>query len=56
MEKLGPSLPDGLEMNFVDMAGKKKSHEVQTGRKKENSVNVITCWSDNKKCESGQGA
>ena len=36
------------------MAGKKASHELVTGRRKdkEGVVNVITCWSKNKHCES----
>mmetsp|Transcript_10317 Transcript_10317/g.15352 ORF Transcript_10317/g.15352 Transcript_10317/m.15352 type:complete len:262 (+) Transcript_10317:243-1028(+) len=43
-----------LVVNHVDMAGKKKSHEVVLGRKRENVVNVITCWSVNKYLESGE--
>lgn len=41
-------------MNHVDMAGKKSSHELVAGRRrdKEGTVNVITCWSRNKHCES----
>ena len=44
----------GIETNHVDMAGKKASHELVTGRRKdkEGVVNVITCWSKNKHCES----
>ena len=44
----------GIEANHVDMAGKKSAHELVTGRRKdkEGIVNVITCWSKNKHCES----
>lgn len=46
---------DGLVINHVDLAGKKSSHELITGRRKDNTpgvVNVITCWSKNKHYES----
>eukprot|EP00579_Thalassiosira_antarctica_P033073 CAMPEP_0201991946 /NCGR_PEP_ID=MMETSP0905-20130828/673_1 /ASSEMBLY_ACC=CAM_ASM_000554 /TAXON_ID=420261 /ORGANISM="Thalassiosira antarctica, Strain CCMP982" /LENGTH=240 /DNA_ID=CAMNT_0048546503 /DNA_START=98 /DNA_END=820 /DNA_ORIENTATION=+ len=44
----------GISVNHVDMAGKKSAHELVTGRRKDKSgvVNVITCWSKNKHCES----
>ena len=44
----------GISVNHVDMAGKKSAHELVTGRRKnkEGVVNVITCWSRNKHCES----
>lgn len=47
-----------LPTNHVDMAGKKKAHEVVSGRrsKRDCIVNVITCWSRNKHCESGRDA
>ena len=43
-----------VAVNHVDMAGKKSAHEVVTGRRKNKAgvVNVITCWSRNKHCES----
>lgn len=48
----------GVATNHVDMAGKKKAHEVVAGRRKNGDgiVNVITCWSRNKHCESGDRA
>jgi hypothetical protein len=48
----------GMQTTHVDMAGTKKAHEVVSGRrsKKEGVVNVITCWSRNKHCESRRGA
>ena len=48
----------GMPTSHVDMAGTKKAHEVVSGRrsKKEGVVNVITCWSRNKHCESRRGA
>ena len=47
-----------MPTNHVDMAGKKKAHEVVSGRrsKRDGIVNVITCWSRNKHCESGRDA
>mmetsp|Transcript_18668 Transcript_18668/g.53670 ORF Transcript_18668/g.53670 Transcript_18668/m.53670 type:complete len:289 (+) Transcript_18668:148-1014(+) len=47
-----------MPTNHVDMAGTKKAHEVVSGRRsnKEGVVNVITCWSRNKHCESCRGA
>ncbi|KAL7533957.1 hypothetical protein ACHAXR_005550, partial [Thalassiosira sp. AJA248-18] len=44
----------GISVNHVDMAGKKSAHAVVSGRRrnKEGVVNVITCWSKNKHCES----
>eukprot|EP00571_Detonula_confervacea_P011929 CAMPEP_0172304280 /NCGR_PEP_ID=MMETSP1058-20130122/5704_1 /TAXON_ID=83371 /ORGANISM="Detonula confervacea, Strain CCMP 353" /LENGTH=240 /DNA_ID=CAMNT_0013015435 /DNA_START=71 /DNA_END=793 /DNA_ORIENTATION=+ len=42
----------GISVNHVDMAGKKSAHELVTGRRKNGTVNVITCWSKNKHCES----
>ena len=46
-----------LTFNHVDMAGGKRSHQCVNGgvrMKRENGVvNVITCWSKNKHCESG---
>mmetsp|Transcript_31910 Transcript_31910/g.95532 ORF Transcript_31910/g.95532 Transcript_31910/m.95532 type:complete len:228 (-) Transcript_31910:314-997(-) len=42
----------GVETNHVDMAGKKRAHEVVEGRMKSGVVNVITCWSRNKHRES----
>lgn len=44
----------GMSVNHVDMAGKKSAHELVGGRRKHKSgvVNVITCWSKNKHCES----
>lgn len=47
-----------LTFNHVDMAGKKNSHELVSGRKRKQDsnnntvVNVITCWSRNKHYES----
>ena len=45
--------------NHADHAGKKKAHERVSGsgmkRNGDNVVNVITCHSDNKYCESGPG-
>ena len=48
----------GMPTSHVDMAGTKKAHEVVSGRrsKEEGVVNVITCWSHNKHCESRRGA
>ena len=48
----------GMPTSHVDMAGTKKAHEVVSGRrsKEEGVVNVITCWSRNKHCESRRGA
>jgi hypothetical protein len=45
-----------LEINHVDMAGKKSAHELVAGRRKDRIgvVNVITCWSKNKHHESGR--
>jgi hypothetical protein len=46
-----------LIINHVDMAGKKSAHELISGRRKNNApgvVNVITCWSKNKHCESNR--
>ncbi|KAL3809147.1 hypothetical protein ACHAXA_008386 [Cyclostephanos tholiformis] len=45
-----------LEINHVDMAGKKSAHELVAGKRKEKFgvVNVITCWSKNKYRESGR--
>jgi hypothetical protein len=45
-----------LEINHVDMAGKKSAHELVAGMRKDKVgvVNVITCWSKNKHCESGR--
>ena len=45
----------GVKTNHVDMAGKKKAHEVISGRRIEGAVNVITCWSRNKHCEGRRG-
>lgn len=47
-----------MPTNHIDMAAKKKSHEVVSGRRsiKEGMVNIITCWSRNKHCESGRNA
>lgn len=42
----------GVKVNHLDMAGKKNTHEVVLGRRKEGVVNVITCWSKNKHFES----
>jgi len=44
----------GISVNHVDMAGKKSTHELVSGRRqtKMGVVNVITCWSKNKHCES----
>ena len=41
-----------LKVNHVDMAGKKSTHEAVSGRKRKGFINVITCWSRNKHCES----
>ncbi|KAK1741227.1 hypothetical protein QTG54_007705 [Skeletonema marinoi] len=41
-----------LKLNHVDMAGKKSTHEAVSGRKRKGHINVITCWSRNKHCES----
>ncbi len=41
-----------LKVNHVDMAGKKSTHEAVLGRKRKGFINVITCWSRNKHCES----
>jgi len=41
-----------LKLNHVDMAGKKSTHEAVSGRKRKGVINVITCWSRNKHCES----
>jgi len=41
-------------VNHVDMAGKKKAHEVVSGRRKDGAINVITCWSSNKHFEGGE--
>jgi hypothetical protein len=43
----------GVATNHVDMAGAKRAHVPVKGRRKENVVNVITCWSRNKYMESG---
>jgi hypothetical protein len=45
----------GCETNHVDMAAPKKRHERVSGKKKQGMVNVITCWSKNKHCESAPG-
>lgn len=44
----------GISVNHVDMAGKKSTHELISGRRqtKVGVVNVITCWSRNKHYES----
>lgn len=42
----------GVNVNHVDMAGKKSAHELVAGRRKKGVVNVITCWSKNKHLES----
>jgi hypothetical protein len=44
----------GISVNHVDMAGKKSTHELVSGRRqtKMGVVNVITCWSKNKHYES----
>ena len=44
----------GTSVNHVDMAGKKSTHELVSGRRqtKVGVVNVITCWSKNKHYES----
>ncbi len=43
-----------MPVNHVDMAGKKSTHELVSGRRqnKVGIVNVITCWSKNKHYES----
>ena len=46
----------GLPTNHVDMAGKKSAHEAVSGRRQEDIVNIITCWSRNKHFESGRMA
>jgi hypothetical protein len=43
----------GVKTNHVDMAGTKRAHIPVKGRRKQNVVNVITCWSRNKYMESG---
>ena len=42
----------GVNVNHVDMAGKKSAHELVAGRRKKGVVNIITCWSKNKHLES----
>jgi hypothetical protein len=42
----------GVEVNHLDMAGSKSKHEVVSGKRKKNVVNIITCWSKNKHYES----
>mmetsp|Transcript_20124 Transcript_20124/g.27954 ORF Transcript_20124/g.27954 Transcript_20124/m.27954 type:complete len:168 (-) Transcript_20124:546-1049(-) len=42
----------GVKTNHVDMTGQKKQHAHVKGRKEKDIVNVITCWSRNKHCES----
>ncbi|KAL3764748.1 hypothetical protein ACHAW5_011299 [Stephanodiscus triporus] len=53
VRELGGETGD-LEINHVDMAGKKSAHELVSGRRKDKDgvVNVITCWSKNKHRES----
>jgi hypothetical protein len=38
----------GVKINHVDMAGSKRAHVPVKGRRKQNAVNVITCWTRNK--------
>jgi hypothetical protein len=46
-----------LELNHVDMAAGCRDHEIVNGNsRKEGVTNVITCWSNNKYCESGYKA
>ncbi|GFH47468.1 hypothetical protein CTEN210_03943 [Chaetoceros tenuissimus] len=42
--------------NHIDYANAKRAHSIKTGarRKGENVVNVLTCWSRNKHCESAE--
>lgn len=46
-----------LIMNHVDMAGGKQSHKLSNNasrlKRDKGVINVITCWSRNKHCESG---
>jgi len=42
--------------NHVDMAGPSRTHDLVSGARQENVVNVITCWSNNKHFESGVNA
>ena len=51
-ESSSSSSSASLKLNHVDMAGKKSTHETVSGRKRKGVVNVITCWSRNKHCES----
>jgi hypothetical protein len=45
------------ELNHVDMAAGCRDHESVNGNsRKEGVTNVITCWSNNKYCESGDKA
>ena len=45
------------ELNHVDMAAGCRDHEIVNGNsRKEGVTNVITCWSNNKYCESGYKA
>ncbi len=48
----GDAATASLKVNHVDMAGKKSTHEAVSGRKRKGYINVITCWSRNKHCES----
>ena len=45
-----------IQYNHLDMAGKKSSHSIEKGTRREGHVNVITCWSKNKHYESRPGA
>eukprot|EP00592_Proboscia_alata_P011588 CAMPEP_0194386840 /NCGR_PEP_ID=MMETSP0174-20130528/88772_1 /TAXON_ID=216777 /ORGANISM="Proboscia alata, Strain PI-D3" /LENGTH=243 /DNA_ID=CAMNT_0039176429 /DNA_START=298 /DNA_END=1029 /DNA_ORIENTATION=- len=47
------------DINHIDMSGLKQAHQLVNGRSRrygDNIVNVITCWSRNKHCESKRGA
>jgi len=41
------------QTNWNDMAGPKRQHSSEHGYRRKGVVNVITCWSANKHCESG---
>jgi len=45
-----------VSLNHVDMAGPKSTHDRVKGVRKKGVVNVMTCWSKNKHCESRCGA